>query len=276
MFVPVRRTKCFLRKNALLSRSKRPHLPCPVEVVSNFIQDKAKKASEGKSSRQIDSKSTEAMEPDHVRDGVQVLPRGDRLVQRSGLSRLLAGPLVLHDHVFKVSLAPSSVLKLRAWIVDAAAGRHCPDGFHFPAVDQTVSNAWIEAYDAMDVLKRTAPCVLWSKAVDEFSKKMGGNVPDADVVLLRAMEHREAEGGVLLSFANASAPVAADLLHLDPAWLIELVRRLADHNLVDKDEKVQGTIEQQLREYAKRRQLYYGPLREIHRWVGNDVATSAL
>lgn len=244
-----------------------------VKVVSNFIQAKASKA---KSNRRIDTESTTTKERDVLRDGVQIPPRGDRLVQRSGSRTVLAKPLVLHNHVFKVSRAHASVLELREWIVDAASGQNCPGGFHFPAVDQTVSNAWIEAYNAMDVLKKAEPCALWSKAVDEFSKKMGGNLPDAGALLLRAMQHREAEGGVLLSFANASAPAAADLLHLDPAWLIELVRRLADHNLVDKDEKVQGTIEEQLRAYAKRRQLFYGPLRDIHRWVENDIATSVL
>lgn len=260
--------KMFLSKNVLLSRSRLPHIPCPAVVVSNFIEDKVKKRTKGKSSGHIDSASTATMELDHVRDGVQVLPRDERLIQRSGLGRPLAEPLVLHDHVFKVSLAPSSVLELREWIVDAAAGRNCPGEFHFPAVDQTVPNAWIEAFDAMDVLKRAAPCVLWSKAVEEFSKKMGGNIPDAGMMMLRAMQHREAEGGVLLSFANASAPVAADLLHLDPAWLIELVRRLADHNLVNKNEKKQGTIKQQLRAYATLQHLDYGPLRKMHGWVG--------
>ncbi|CAN0014690.1 unnamed protein product [Pylaiella littoralis] len=234
-------------------------------VVSNFIQDKAKKASKAKSNHCIDTESTTTMEPDNLRDGVQVSPRGDRLVERSGSRTVLTKPLVLHDHVFKVSRAQASVVELREWIVDAASGQNCPGGFHFPAVDQAVSNAWIEAYNAMDVLKQAEPCVLWSKAVDEFSKKMGGNIPDAGALLLRAMQHREAEGGVLLSFASASAPAAADLLHLDPAWLIELVRRLADHNLVDKNEKMQGTIEQQLRAYAELRHLYYGPLREMHR-----------
>lgn len=219
------------------------------------------------------------MEADHLRDGVQALPLVGSLSQRSGSSKFSAEPLVLHDHVFKVSLAPTSVRDLRQWIVKAASGRECPGGFNFPAVDQTVSKAWIEAYDVMDVLKGTAPCVLWSNAVEEFRKHMGGSLPDAGdagKVLLRAMQHREAEGGALLSLADASAPVATDMLHLDPSWLIELVRRLADHNLVDENEKKQGTIKQQLRTYAKLQQLDFEPLWDMHGCVLNETATSIL
>lgn len=156
----------------------------------------------------------------------------------------------------------------------ATSGREYPRGFNFPAVDQTVPKIWIEAYDAMDVLRGTNPCVLWSNAVENFSKVMSGSLPDARdasdprKVLLRAMQHREAEGGALLSLADASAPVATDMLHLDPSWLIELVvRRLADHNLVDKSEKKQGTIKQQLREYARLRHLDFEPLWDMHRCV---------
>ena len=132
-----------------------------------------------------------------------------------------------------------------------------------------MSDAWIKAYDAMDVLKGTAPCVLWNRAVEEFSKAMSTSLPDAGdagKVLLRAMQHREAEGGVLLSLADASAPVATDMVHLDPSWLIELVRRLADHNLVDNDKKKRGTVEQGLRAYAKLVHLTPRPLFDTHRW----------
>lgn len=196
------------------------------------------------------------------------------LISRSGSSELRThpNPLVLHDKVFTVSLARSSVDDLRQWIVQAAAGQNCPAEFNFPAVDQTISNAWIDAYEAMDVVKEKKPCVMWGEAVSAFESRMGGGLKDsrdASKVLLRAMQHREAEGGVLLSLADASAPVPYDMIHLDPAWLIELVRRLADHNLVDRDEKKQGTIEQELRQYARRHHLDVGPLIETHRWVGS-------
>ncbi|CAM9226238.1 unnamed protein product [Laminaria digitata] len=234
-------------------------------VVSNFIQDKAEKASKRQSIPCIDTEAATTMEVDHLRDGVQQFTLGGSFAQRPVSSKFSAKPLVLHDHVFKVSLAPASVRELRQWIVKAASGRECPGGFNFPAVDQTVSKAWIEAYDVMDVLKGTA-CVLWSKAVEEFSKKMGGSLPDAGdsgKVLLRAMQHREAESGVLLSLADASVPVATDMLHLDPSWLIELVRRLANHNLVD--EKKRETLEKGLRTYARQQGLKAGPLVDMNR-----------
>ena len=59
---------------------------------------------------------------------------------------------------------------------------------------------------------------------------------------------------------------ATDMLHLDPSWL-DLVRRLADHNLVDNDEGKQGTIKQQLREYARLEYLDLEPLWDMHRCV---------
>lgn len=196
-----------------------------------------------------------------MQDDGQDLTLGGSLAQRSGPSIFPSKPLVLHDHVFKVSLDPASVDELRTWIVKAASGRECPREFDFPAVDQTVPKAWIEAYDAMDNLKERRPCVLWNEAVEKFSQE--ASLPDAGKVLLRAMQHREAEGGVLLSLADPSAPVAADMLHLDPSWLIELVRRLVDHNLVD--EKKRGTLEQGLRKFAKQQRLHAGPLVDVHR-----------
>ncbi|CAN0171033.1 unnamed protein product [Scytosiphon promiscuus] len=247
-----------MKKEGLDADSAGKHLH---EVVSRFIEEKAKNASRGKSNRCIDTQSTTVTEADHRRDGGDASP----LAQRSGSSRFFAEPLVLHDNVFKVSLDPASVRELQEWVMKAASGRECPQGFNFPAVDQIVPKAWNEAFDAMD--KITTPCVLWSEAVAKLSSAMSGRLLDTDdpgKVLLRAMQHREAEGGVLLSLADASAPVATDLLHLDPSWLIELVRRLTDHNLVDADEKKQGTIKQQLRKYAEEQHIRFGPLRKIH------------
>lgn len=241
---------------------------CPIiVVVTKFIQDKAESVSKRQSNTCIDAASS--IKAGHLWGGVQQSTLRGRLAQRFSSRKFPAKPLFLHENVFKVSLARGSVHELRQWILKAASGRECPDGFNFPAVDQTVSKAWIEAYDVMDVLKRTTPCVLWSKAVEEFSSEMSGSLDasDAGKVLLRAMQHREAEGGVLLSLADASAPVATDMLHLDPSWLIELVRRLADHNLVDENEKKQGTIKQQLRAYARQQHLDFGPLWEMHGWV---------
>ncbi|CAM9387741.1 unnamed protein product [Ectocarpus sp. 4 AP-2014] len=202
---------------------------CHHTVVSKFIEEKAKNASMGQSNRCIGAAGTTAADTDHPPDAVSsVRPLGSREIS--------ATPLVLHNQVFKVSLDRTSVTELRKWIVKAASAQDCPPGFN---VDQAVPKAWIEAYNAMDVLSGTTPCVLWSEAVREFIERMGRSMPDGGEVLLRAMQHREAEGGVLMSLANPSEPVGTDMLHLKPAWLIELVRRLTDHNLVDNNTKKQ-------------------------------------
>lgn len=120
-------------------------LPCPCDyavVVNKFIQDKAKRASKRQSNRSFGAEPTVTMEAGRLQ------------------GKLLAKPLVVHDHVFKVSLAPESVNELRRWIVKAASGQDCPSEFNFPAVDQTVPKAWINAYDVMDALKETSPCVV--------------------------------------------------------------------------------------------------------------------
>lgn len=252
--------------------------------MSTYIKDMTDKASRWQSSRSIDTESATAKDVDNREDVSRIVSLGDSFPQRSGSRKLSPKPLVLHADVFKVSIVPASVDELRQWIVKAASGQECPREFDFPAVNQTLSKAWINAYKAMDALREESPCVLWGDAVDRFREVMEGIVwgdavdpyrtvlkgtdngaAEADKVLLRAMQHREAEGGVLLSLANASAPVATDMLHLDPAWLIELVRRLADHNLVDENLKKQGTLEQELRNYAKLQNLKARPLFEMHR-----------
>lgn len=237
-----------------------PHTIFPMAVVSNFIKDKAKNASTRQSSRCISVEGTTAIDTDHPRDGVSS-------VQPFGSREISATPLVLHSHIFKVSLARTSVTELREWIVKAAFEQECPPEYNFPAVDKAVPKAWIKAYDAMDDLSWISPCVLWSEAVEEFGNKMGGSLPGGDEVLLRAMQHREAEGGVLLSLANPSDPVGTDMLHLDPAWLIELVRRLTDHNLVDNNREKQDDIKGQLREYARENNSHFASLWDTHRWI---------
>ena len=236
-------------------------MPClvfPMSVVSKFIEEKGKNASMRQSSRCISAAGPTVADTDHPRDAVSS-------VQPLGSREISATPLVLHSHVFKVSLDRTSVTKLRQWIVKAASAQECPPGFNFPAVDQVVPKAWIEAYNAMDVLRGTTPCVLWNEAVRAFTERTDESYLNGGEVLLRAMQHREAEGSVLLSLANPSDPVGTDMLHLDPAWLIELVRRLTDHNLVDKDKEKQDDIKGQLREYAKENDDDFARLWDTHR-----------
>lgn len=238
--------------------TKVPYSIFAMTVVSKFIEDKANNASTRQSSRPISAAGTTAIDTDHPRDG-------GSSVQPFTSTEVSATPLVLHRHIFKVSLERTSVTELRQWIVKAASAQECPPGFNFPAVDQDVPKAWIEAYDAMDVLRGTMPCVLWSEAVRVFIERMGRRLPDGGEVLLRAMQHREAEGGVLLSLANPSDPVGTDMLHLDPPWLIELVRRLTDHNLVDNNREKQDDITDQLREYATKSNISMAGLWETHK-----------
>ena len=241
--------------------------------MSKYIQDKSKKASKPQSVRSIGVKATRTTKVDDLRDNTQASSLGGGLIQPFGSNKMKTKPLVLHDHVFKATLARESVGELQEWIVKAAYGQDCPPEFIFPAVDQAVSKAWISAYKAMDALRETSPCVLWSKAVEAFVERMRTEMwrdpsvsfPDAGKVFLRAMKHREAEGGVILSLTDTSAPAATDMLHLDPAWLIELVRRVADHNLVDKNEKKQGTLKSELRKYARKKRIGLAPLWDMHR-----------
>ncbi|CAM9585483.1 unnamed protein product [Scytosiphon promiscuus] len=242
-------------------------------VVSNFILHKVENASRKESTRGMGSETTAAMEEIDRSVHGQLTRRGSSTL-RSGSERMISTPLVLHDRVFKVSLTHATTSELGQWISKAAYGQECPRGFNFPAVDQTVSKAWIVAYEAMDALKEEAPFVLWSKAVEEYGQSMNESLfdttdtVDAGKILLRAMHHREAEGSVLLSLADTTAPVASDMLHLDPSWLIELVRRLVDHNIVDK--KQEGTLEEGLRAYAKDQCLQARPLVAMQRVYGKS------
>lgn len=138
-------------------------------------------------------------------------------------------------------------------------------------------NAWIDAVSAMDGLKARRsgnPCVTWQDAVETFNHFMntkGTPIHDPEEVLLRAMRHREAEGGVLLSLEDRPAPVGAPagMLYLDPTWLIELVRRLTDHNLVDKTKE--GALKEELERYcdAHNPRLKLNHLWKQHRQGGN-------
>lgn len=172
------------------------------------------------------------------------------------MSIKLPSPPLIHDKVFTTSLARNSTKELERWVTNAALLLDCPAGFHFPAVRAKIPNAWIDAVSAMDGLKARRsekPCVTWKKAVKTFGRFMeakGTPIHDPEDVLLRAMRHREAEGGVLLSLEDTKTPVGtpAGMLYLDPAWLIELVRRLTDHNLVDKTKD--GALKEELEKYC--------------------------
>lgn len=166
--------------------------------------------------------------------------RQPRLRRQSSSTRAPSPPIV-HNTVFRVSLDRRSTDQLVKWVADAAVQVDCPAGFQFPAVRAKIPNAWIDANAAMDGVKAKQPAkpfIMWREAVESFRYFMEAKrtpLADPGDVLLRAMQHREAEGGVLLSLEDSSAPAggSAGMIQLDPVWLIELVRRLTDHNLVD-------------------------------------------
>lgn len=167
-------------------------------------------------------------------------------------------PPIIHGHVFRTTRNRDSTDELSRWIVQAATLINCPAGFHFPAVRAKVPNAWIDANLAMDDLKgegvEKRSYVTWREAVEAFElflKTHRTPIDDPEPVLLRAMRHQEAEGGVLLLLEDSSACSrnSAGMLYLDPTWLIEVIKRLADHNLVDAANE--GTVKRELEEYGE-------------------------
>lgn len=164
---------------------------------------------------------------------------------------------IIHGKIFMTSVNRDSTRELVDWVGKAATLLECPAEFNFPAVRAKIPTAWIDANHAMDGLKAGGAgkrYVTWREAVETFSYFMetkGTPLPDPHEILLRAMRHREAEGGVLLSLHGSIESVGGvtGMLYLDPTWLIELVRRLTDHNLVDPEH--QGAVKKELERYGE-------------------------
>lgn len=215
-----------------------------VAVVHQYVKDKAEELE----SLQLRHSKRSWTEDNEL--GLNVRPVS---TQQSSSNRNVYDLLVIHDKVFEVTKSPDSCNSLREWMVKAALGEDCPAAFRFPAVGAKIPKTWIEANKAMDDLKEKKPFVMWSDAVRAFSDFMqtkNDQLDDPSDVLMQAMRHREAEGGVLVFLENSSASGdIVGMLHLDPCWLIELVRRLTDHNLVDPSK--QGDVRLELEEYAK-------------------------
>lgn len=174
-------------------------------------------------------------------------------------------PLILHPRVFCASLGlDNKIGRLSDWIIGVATEKKY---FSFPAVATILPSAWVDAIAAVEALhkEKGAPYVLWGDAVRAFQRyfqekhkeegKEERSKPlsdeEAATNLKEAMKHREAEGGVILSLREESSPAQSDMIHVDPRWLIELVRRVTDHNLVDK--KKQNEILRELVEYYRTR-----------------------
>ena len=218
-----------------------------VAVIARYNEDKAKEI------ENVEAKHEHSPESQEEHDTM------DREVpfDHQFSSVRAAKPPIIHQHVFRTSANPDSTKELVKWIAKAATLMDCPPGFHFPAVRAKVPKAWIDANSAMDALKDGEAgkrYVTWCEAVatfDYFMKNKGTPISDAEDILLRAMRHREAEVGVLLSLEDdlANTGRSTGMLYLDPTWLIELIRRLTDHNLVDAAN--QGTLKSELEVYGR-------------------------
>lgn len=193
-------------------------------------------------------------------------------IQRVASQRFFEPLVILHESVFRASRGPDNRIgKLRDWIVDSATEKKA---FSFPAVGVIVPSNWVEAIAAVEALgqEKGTPYVMWGDAVDAFQQQFQEehsealSAEDAASTLKDAMKHREAEGGVILSLRHDSSPSPKDMIHLDPRWLIDLVRRVVDHNLVDKTS--QSKIFEELGNYHDKRgqnnREGYRDLRKAH------------
>lgn len=231
-------------------------LPRLYTVVQKFVSEKAKEIEIVRG----EGEHRPFMERDGDSDATEEHPEKTRKASfQRGFSlrgRSLPAPLIFHNNIFRANLFRESVDEFKTWIVDAAAeaGSSTGDTFSFPAVRVIVPSAWVDATDAVKALgeRKGLPYVMWGEAVEAFQQhfqaKRDELLQDAAGVLRSAMEHREAEGAVILSLKKESSPGSDDMIHLDPRWLIELVRRVSDHNLVDKSK--QTKVKRELEAYC--------------------------
>ncbi|CAB1101461.1 unnamed protein product [Ectocarpus sp. CCAP 1310/34] len=156
-------------------------------------------------------------------------------------------PLILHPRVFRASLGlDNRVNRLSDWIIDVSTEKI---SFSFPAVATILPSAWVLWGDAVKAFQRYFQEKHKEEREDERNKPLSDE--EASSNLKEAMKHREAEGGVILSLREESSPAQSDMIHVDPRWLIDLVRRVTDHNLVDK--KNEHEILKELLEYGRTR-----------------------
>lgn len=236
--------------------------PMRCTVVQQFLEEKSKELARKNHITEEAKTTGEGKDDEMDSDNEDGLGRGTQMqrhlsrVRSSFSTRAIFSPLNVHDEVFTTDRHPLSVRRLRDWIVNEAANSQSSSTgkFHFPSLRDAVPAAWTDATTAVENLgkEKDKPYVLWNEAVTAFERHFhevrGETLPDASAVLLRAMQHREAEGGVLLSLQNYFAPEQNDMIHLDPRWPIELVRRLTDHNLVV--EKKRDLIEEDIEKFC--------------------------
>ncbi len=175
--------------------------------------------------------------------------------------------------------------ELRKHIEGVAYGVH--DGYSFPSVKSEVPEPHLLAVASLEAIRRGAtlrgsggepakiarrlnpgtklgegqPFVLFPEALSRFlevagEKSMfGGNATEGERVFLAAVKLLEAQGAILLTRADGGGEredmerASGDhlVIHVNPAWFADLIRRIVDIRLLDpaQQEKVKQLIKRQ-------------------------------
>lgn len=194
--------------------------------------------------------------------------------------------VVVVDELLAVNLTPSGVptAQLQEHIKGVAYGVH--DGYSFPSVNSEVPEPHLLAVATLEAIRRGAtlrgsggepaevlhrlyaekvdegqPFVLFAEALSRFlevagEKSMfGGNATEGGRVFLAAIKLHEAQGAILLTRVDGGGenegmkPASGEhlVIHVNPAWFADLIRRIVDVRLLDpaQQEKIAGIIKSQ-------------------------------
>lgn len=195
--------------------------------------------------------------------------------------------VVVVDELLALNLTPSggvTTAQLQEHIEGVAYGVH--DGYSFPSVNSEVPEPHLLAVATLEAVRRGAtlrgsggepakvvrrlygekldegrPFVLLPEALSRFleiagEKSMfGGNATDGERVFLAAIKLHEAQGAILLTRVDGGGekedmkPASEEhlVIHVNPAWFADLIRRIVDVRLLDpaQQEKVAGMFKRQ-------------------------------
>lgn len=195
--------------------------------------------------------------------------------------------VVVVRELLALNLTPSggvTTAELREHVERVAYGVH--DKYSFPSVNREVPEPHLLAVATLEAVRRGAtlrgsggkpaevarrlnpgtklgggqPFVLFPEAVSRFlevagEKSMfGGNATEGERVFLTAIKLHEAQGAILLTRADGGEekdmePASEEhlVIHVNPAWFADLIRRIVDVRLLDpaQQEKVADLIERQ-------------------------------
>ncbi|CAM9499860.1 unnamed protein product, partial [Hapterophycus canaliculatus] len=192
--------------------------------------------------------------------------------------------VVVVEELLALNLTPSvgiSTAQLREHIEGVAYGVH--DGYSFPSVNSEVPEPHLLAIATLEAVRRGAalrgsggdsaevvrslygtglgegqPFVLFREALRRFlevageKSTFGGNAIEGQRVFLAAVTLHEAQGAILLTRADGGGekedmdPASGEdlVIHVNPAWFADLIRRIVDVRLLDpaQQEKVAERI----------------------------------